>query len=181
MRRLTHSAAFLAVVLLSVPALPAQSTSAPAAEKTRKEKARPKEKEKAPPKVYTNDDLEATGTRPSNVQNATAQGAEPYSPPPAAANVPDQSSEPPPTGPQMTEQEARIKELEETIKSLEADAKAILWQYLQSGDTNEILRLKAQQQGILEQIEQTKAELARVKGEAGSGPPPTTTPTPPPG
>ena len=183
MRRVTPFIPFLAVVFLAVPAA-AQSGSTPADGQARKEKAKPKEKEKekAPPKVYTNDDLEATSTRPSNVQNATAQGAEPYNPPPEPDAPPAEEPPPPaPEGPQMTEEERQIKEAEETVKSLEQTANALLWQYLQSGDTNEILRLKEEQRGVLEQLEQAKADLARLKGQATTPPPPTPAPTPPPG
>ena len=78
----------------------------------------------------------------------------------------------------MSERDMRLKEAEDNVKSLEQTANALLWQYLQSGDSNEIMRLKAEQQGVLEQLEQAKAELARIKAEDGS---PAAAPTPPPG
>ena len=174
------------VTFVSLLALPRPSVGqSPAAEKQSKEKAKreqeKKDQEKKAPKVYTNDDLEATSERPSAVQNATAQGAPPPPPPREPSTRDETSPEPTPLSPsqEISEQDRRIKEAEENIKALDQAANALLWQYLQSTDTYEILRLKGEQQEILDQLEKAKAELARLKGESTGMP--TATPTPPPG
>ena len=66
------------------------------------------------------------------------------------------------------------------MKALDDQANQLLWLYLQSNDTNEILRMKAEQQEVLERLKEAKAELARLKGEAGAGGP-APTPTREPG
>lgn len=45
---------------------------------------------------------------------------------------------------------------EEHVKELDSQAQTLLWQYLQSTDTYEILRLKAEQQEILDQLPDAK-------------------------
>jgi hypothetical protein len=132
---------------------------------------------KAPPRVFTNDDLEATKDKPSAVQNLTATGGETAydhapesSPAPEPAPTPDPNAPPP-----LTPEQERIQQLQNDIAGLDAQAKQLLWQQLQSTDTNEILRLKAEQQGVLDQLETARAELARLRGE---GPPATATPEP---
>lgn len=134
---------------------------------------------KGTPRVFTNDDLEADKDK-SKVQDLRATGGEPYEPPEPLADVPKPLEEP---TPEPDPKLARVTELEREIQTLDASAKAILWQYLQSNDSNEIMRLKAEQQEMLNRIEEAKAELAQLKGEAASGTPrlPTPTPTPPPG
>jgi hypothetical protein len=76
-----------------------------------------------------------------------------------------------------TEDERRIADAEANVKALDEQAKQLLWEYLQSTDTNEIMRLKAEQQQVLEQLEAAKAELARLKA-TGEGAPAGPTPTP---
>ena len=71
-------------------------------------------------------------------------------------------------------------EAEKHVQDLESQAQALLWQYLQSTDTNEILRLKAEQQEILDQIPDAKkaaeeaqkalADFEREAGQAGVPP-----------
>ena len=80
-----------------------------------------------------------------------------------------------------TEEQRRIEEVEANVKALDAQAKELLWTYLQSTDTNEILRLKAEQQEVLDRLEAAKAELARLKGQATGSSGPTPEPTRPPG
>jgi hypothetical protein len=129
--------------------------------------------------VFTNDDLETARKKGGGVQDLRATGGEPYEPPDAAPEV---SAPPPEPTPEPDPQAQRMRELEAEIKNLDEGAKALLWQYLQSTDTNEILRLKAEQQDVLNRLEEAKAELARLKGEAtGPAAAPTATPTPPPG
>lgn len=137
----------------------------------------PTPRPKATPRVFTNDDLEASKDK-GNVQDLQATGVEPYEPPEPIADPP---TPPPEPTPEPDPRVQRIGELEKEIQTLDASAKAILWQYLQSGDSNEILRLKAEQQAMLERIEAAKAELAELKGEAIGPRLPTPTPTPPPG
>lgn len=130
---------------------------------------------KPTPRVFTNDDLEAGKDKPSAVQDLKATGTEPYEPPAEAPKPPpEETPEPDPQAQRLAQAEARVKELDES-------AKALLWQYLQSTDSNEILRLKAEQQEILSELEAAKADLARLRGEAGTPAEPTATPTPPPG
>lgn len=129
------------------------------------------------PRVFTNDDLEAGKDKPSPVQDLKAHGGSDYEPPaPAAATpapLPEETPEPDPEVQKLAELEARIK-------SLDDSAKALLWQYLQSNDTNEILQLKAEQKEVLNQLEEARAELVRLKA-AGPATAPQATPTPPPG
>lgn len=138
---------------------------------------------KAPPRVFTNDDLEESRKKPSAVQNLAATGgttsyehasevAEPLVTP-----TPDPDEKPP-----LSPEQERIEQLEKDIAALDAQAKQLLWQYLQSTDTNEILRLKAEQQGILDQLAASKAELARLREQGPATPAPVEpNPTRPPG
>lgn len=168
---------FVLVASLSgwVAAAPDKPTPTP----TPKATPSPKKPKDAPKRVFTNDDLEAGRDKPSKVQDASATGGatrweEPPTPPPEPQ---PESTEPADT---RTEEQRRIDEVEAQVKGLDDQAKQLLWAYLQSTDTNEILRLKAEQQEVLDQLEVAKAELARLKGQAASGEP-TPTPTPPPG
>ena len=131
----------------------------------------------APKRVFTNDDLEAFREKPSAVQDLSAVGM----PPPlsAPANAEPAQDAPTPEDPRA-EQERRIQEQEAQVKALDDQANQLLWLYLQSSDTNEILRLKAEQQEVLDRLKQAKADLARLKGEAGSDAP-APTPTRQPG
>lgn len=129
-------------------------------------------------KVFTNDDLEAGRDKPSSVQDLRATGGDPYQPPEPLQDVVTPS---PTETPEPDPQSQRITQLEADIQSLDATAKSLLWQFLQSGDTNEILRLKAEQAEILKQLEEAKVELARLKSEGGARPTPDTSPSPPPG
>jgi hypothetical protein len=152
---------FALVALLSswdsASAAEPKPTPTPAAKKA-------KEKEK-PKRVFTNDDLEATKDKPSAVQDLTATGMvrqdEPVRPAPQASEpeAPATPEDP------RSEEERRIDEVAATVKDLDDRANALLWQYLQSTDTYEIMRLKAEQQEVLDQLAAARAELARLKGE----------------
>jgi hypothetical protein len=50
----------------------------------------------------------------------------------------------------------QLAEAEAHVKDMDSQAQALLWQYLQSTDTYEILRLKAEQQEIFDQIPDAK-------------------------
>jgi hypothetical protein len=167
------------LLLVLAAALAGWATAAPEVPKptptpTPRSSTAVKKPKDAPKRVFTNDDLEATKDKPSAVQDLSATGgattmpAEPVRPP----ETPDEPTPPTDT---RTEEERRIAEAEATVKALDEQANQLLWEYLQSTDTNEILRLKAEQQEVLDRLEAAKAELARLKGEAGSGPPPTPT------
>lgn len=167
---------------LRVPILGILATASLVSAQTPKPSPKPAKKE--PPRVFTNDDLEAARKRPSNVQDLSATSGDSGNTPGGYANVPaapEPSSEPTPTPPPSADEQLRqqIAGVEERIKSLDERAKQILWQYLQSTDTNEILALKAEQKQILEEIDSAKAELARLRGEQPTTPTPD--PTPPPG
>lgn len=145
----------------------------------------PKRKDGAPPRVFTNDDLEAARKKPSNVQDLTAtqdsgstQGG--YST--GVGTAPGApAAEPTPVAPSADDQlRQQIAAAEERVRALDGRAKELLWQTLQSTDTYEILRLKEEQKGVLDELEQAKAELARLRGEQPSGSP-TPEPTPAPG
>jgi hypothetical protein len=132
----------------------------------------------APKRVFTNDDLEAFREKPSAVQDLSAVGMPPPPIEPVSGSEPAQDAPPPEDA--RTEQQRRIEEAEAEVKALDDQANQLLWLYLQSSDTNEILRLKAEQQEVLDRLKQTKADLARLKGEAGSDAP-APTPTRQPG
>jgi hypothetical protein len=53
-----------------------------------------------------------------------------------------------------------VTQAEEHVKDLDSQAQALLWQYLQSTDTNEILSLKAEQQEILDQLPDARKAVA---------------------
>ena len=130
-----------------------------------------------PKRVFTNDDLEAGREKPSNVQDLSATGSTPYYEPPQEhpQDSQDQPIAPPDPGAALAQQ---IAEMEATIKSLDDQANQLLWTYLQSTDTNEILRLKAEQKEVLDRKKEMEAELARLKSGAGpeAGPTPTREP-----
>jgi hypothetical protein len=168
----------LALSLLAAASLVAAQAARPTPRPTP-----PPAKRKDPPRVFTNDDLEAARKKPSNVQDlsatpgttesgyATGGGAAPDAPTP----------EPTPTPPSAEdEQRAQIAAAEERVRSLDQRANEILWQYLRSTDTNEILALKAEQKQVLDELEAAKADLARLRGQQPSGAP-TPEPTPIPG
>lgn len=132
----------------------------------------------ATPRVFTNDDLEAAKKKGGGVQDLRATGVEPYEPP-----EPLQDPQPLPDAqptPEPDPQAERIAYLESQIKILDDAAKQLLWGYLGSTDTNEILRLKSQQQEILTQIDALKAELAELRGQSTGRPAGAATPTPTP-
>jgi hypothetical protein len=96
----------------------------------------------------------------------------------AAPEAPTPEPTPPPPS---AEEELRLQIVaaEERVKSLDQRANEILWQYLRSDDTNEILALKAEQKQVLDELESAKAELARLRGQQPSGTPtPEATPIP---
>ena len=165
--------------LLCLAGLSARAGQAPASSPKAKPAPTATPTPAATPRVFTNDDLEAAKKKGGGTQDLTAKGAQPYEPPPPL----DEVELPTPTPePGLDPEAQRIADLETQIKNLDESAKAILWTYLQSNDTNEILRLKAEQQEILNQLDAAKAELAQLKGEATGRPvQPTATPTPPPG
>jgi hypothetical protein len=168
----------LILALASVPLAGGAVAQTPKPRPTPTPAARPSAPpRKAPPRVFTNDDLEATKDKPSAVQDLTATGGETayeHAPENSAASEPAPTpnpNEPPP----LTPEQERIQQLQNDIAGLDAQAKQLLWQQLQSTDTYEIMRLKTEQQGVLDQLETAKAELARLRGE---GPPATATPEP---
>jgi hypothetical protein len=140
-------------------------------EKRRQEKRAPA----TPPKSYTNDDLrkpdEAASPAPPKAGAARKQAATPAPPPPP---------EPPPPAPVDTrstaeqldegswreraaQRRAAVKGLEEQVKELDAEAGRLLWQSLQSTDTNEIMALRAQQQEVLTSLEAARKALVEAK------------------
>jgi hypothetical protein len=139
--------------------------------------ATPATKKPPPKRVFTNDDLEAAREKPSAVQDLSAVGMPQTYEPPANA---EPAQDAPPAEDPRAEQARRVQEAEEQVKALDDQANQLLWLYLQSTDTNEILRLKAEQQEVLDRLKEAKAELARLKGEAGSDAP-APTPTRQPG
>jgi hypothetical protein len=171
------------VLLLSVAS--ASLAAAQSARPTPRPTAVPKRKDGAPPRVFTNDDLEAARKKPSNVQDLSATqdgGATEGGYATGVGRAPEApAAEPTPTPPSAEDQlRQQIAATEERLKSLDERAKQLLWQILQSTETNQILSLKADQQQVLEEIESVKLELARLRGEQ---PPaaPTPEPTPIPG
>jgi len=136
-----------------------------------------------PKRVFTNDDLDEARKRPSAVQDLQAkEGTVGYEhadgstePSPAYQPTPE------PTQTFEEQQQQQIAAAEEQVRQLDARAKELLWQQLQSTDTYEIMRLKQEQQEVLNQLEAAKAELARVRGEAPAPGAPTPEPTRQPG
>jgi hypothetical protein len=154
---------------------PGSAQSLGEAAKAQSDKPKAKSKEKGPPRVFTNDDLEQARKRPSAVQDLQAKDGTVGYEHAGSASVPDPQPTPPPTPTFEEQQQGEIAAAEQRLRDLEARAKELLWQQLQSTDTYEIMRLKTEQQDILAQIETAKAELARLRGE---GPPSTATPEP---
>jgi len=77
-------------------------------------------------------------------ENATSSGGDPLAGPP------------PGWGERAQTLRDDVSSAEAKVKDLESQAQSLLWQYLQSTDTNEILRLKADQQDIIDQIPDAK-------------------------
>lgn len=169
---------FVVVASLSgwVMAAPVEPKATP----TPAPKATPSAK-KTPKRAFTNDDLEAGREKPSPVQDLSATGATmppPYEPAVTQENTPPEEAA---QGGDTPTDAARIEEAEANVKALDAQAKELLWAYLQSTDSNEILRLKAEQQEVLDRLEAAKADLARLKGQATGSSGPAPEPTRPPG
>jgi hypothetical protein len=180
-RELGRTVRRLAALVLSLLGA-ASLVAAQAARPTPRPTPPPKRKE-GPPRVFTNDDLEAARKRPSNVQDLSATSGTTDSGYAAGASRAPEAPTPVPTpAPPSAEEEQRqqIAAAEERVKALDQRAKEILWQYLRSDDTNEILALKAEQKQVMDELESAKAELARLRGEQPSGTP-TPEPTPIPG
>lgn len=164
-------AAFLSPV--AVDAADARKPS-PTPTPTPAPKASPSVAKPATKRVFTNDDLEAGREKPSAVQDLSATGGTPYEP--ARETLPDTQDQP--LEDPAAAAARQIAEMEATIKALDDQANQLLWAYLQSTDTNEILRLKAEQKEVLDRKKEAEAELARMRGEAAE---PAPTPTREPG
>lgn len=135
----------------------------------------PSPKEETP--TYTGDDLDRLAGRTPG-EDATKPSPSPPPPPDvprvneneAATSVPDlpvvraregnDAEGPEPALGSWAERaqalRERAKQAEDHVKDLDSQAQTLLWQYLQSTDTYEILRLKAEQQEILDQIPDAK-------------------------
>lgn len=176
----TRTLGAFAAALLVVPFALAAAAATPQATPTptAKPSPRPSPKASGTPRVFTNEDLEAGRQKPSAVQDLRATGGEPYV---APEPLPDVVAPSPTETPEPDPRAQRLAELEAEVKSLDESAKALLWQYLQSGDTNEILRLKAEQEAILARLEEAKKQLAELKGEYVPPATPESPATPPPG
>jgi hypothetical protein len=57
----------------------------------------------------------------------------------------------------------QVTQAEEHAKDLDSRAQTLLWQYLQSTDTNEILSLKAEQQEVLDQLPDAKKAVEEAQ------------------
>jgi hypothetical protein len=144
--------------------------------------AKPKATPVPPKRVFTNEDLEEGRKKPSAVQDLQAKGGTVgyvHANESAPSAGPAPTPEPTPTYEEQLQQQ--IAAAEQRVRDLDARAKELLWQYLQSTDTSEINRLKAEQQEVLNELEAAKADLARIKGEppppgGGSAPEPTRQP-----
>jgi hypothetical protein len=168
--------ACLAALLVALLAAGGSAVAAQASKPT--PRSSPPAKRKEPPRVFTNDDLEESRKKPSNVQDLSATPGTTDSGYLAGASaVPEGPAAQPTPVPPSPEDEhrAQIAAAEERIKALDERAKQLLWQYLQSTDTNEILALKAEQKQVLDELESAKADLARLRDQQPSG-----TPTPEP-
>lgn len=167
---------FFAASALVLVASSAGAQSPQPSPKPRGEAGKPRATPVPPKRVFTNDDLEESRKKPSAVQDLQAkEGTVKYEH--AREDAPNPSSEPTPDPtPTFEEQhQQQVAAAEEQVRQLDERAKELLWQYLQSNDTNEISRLKAEQQQVLNQLEAAKADLERVRGAAprpGSGPAP---------
>jgi TolA-binding protein len=154
---------------LFAPVIAAQSPAP--SPRPRADAGKPKATPVPPKRVFTNDDLEAGRTKPSAVQDLQAKEGTGVGYEHAREDAPSPSSEPTPEPtPTLEEQhQQQVTAAEEQVRQLDERAKELLWQYLQSSDTNEINRLKAEQQEVLNQLEAAKADLARI--QAGAPPP----------
>ena len=56
-----------------------------------------------------------------------------------------------------------VAEAERRVQELDSRAQELLWQYLQSTDTNEILSLKAEQQEILDQLPEARKAVDEAR------------------
>jgi hypothetical protein len=148
-------------VLIALLALaPAYVQAQSLGEAAAKEKERRKEqetKEKQKPRTYSNDDLGPEQKDKKAPLNGTEAGP---------ATIEHLEGTPPgkvaeEKGWRSRAESARsaVKKAQERVESLDAQAKQLLNQRLLSTDTNEILRLQAEQKGVLDQIEVAKQEV----------------------
>ncbi|HWX23961.1 MAG TPA: hypothetical protein VN083_02925 [Vicinamibacteria bacterium] len=163
-RDITRGAWLLFLVLIPGVASSQNLGDAAAREKARRkdEEARAKEK----PKVYTNEDLRSG--KPKGTKEGSSGASEPSAPQPlepeSTRRRPNAGSE----AEQIWREKGKaahdtLKQAEERLASLDSQASRLLGQRIQSTDTNEILRLAAEQQGVLDEMERTKQEIAAAK------------------
>lgn len=153
-------------------AAPVASAQAPSPSPTPRPAAKPARPPNVPPpkRVFTNDDLEEARKRPSAVQDLQAkEGTVGYEHADGSEPSPVVQPTPEPTPSQDEQRQQQIAAAEESVRQLDAQAKELLWRQLQSTDTYEIMRLRQEQQEVLNQLEAAKAELARIRGEAPAG------------
>ena len=149
----------LTVLLLLLTPVVARAQSL--ADAAAKETARRKEKEaKEKAQTYTNDDLD----------HGVKKSASPSPAPPAQTASTNEA--PPLPSPNKEEASWRsraesarngVKQAESKVASLEAQAQDLLTKRLLSTDTNEILRLSAEQKDVLDQIGPAKEEVETAK------------------
>jgi hypothetical protein len=127
---------------------------------------------------YTGDDLDRLAGRKPGETPSKPPVAAPTPPPASRAeetSVPDipvqpvdeNAESPEASGGSWADRAQAMREAvtqaEERVKELDSQAQALLWEYLQSTDTNEILRLKAEQQAILDQIPEARKSVEEAR------------------
>src|SRR5579862_1630075 len=148
----------LVVLALLVPASsPAQSLSDAAA----REKARRKEQEaKSKPHSYSNEDL-----GPEQKDKKPKSGEETQGAPAAALGpvMPAQSDEEKIWRSRAESARGAVKKAEDRVAGLDAKAKELLNQRILSTDTNEILRLMAEQKDVLDELGTARQDVEAAK------------------
>lgn len=183
MRRLSFLA--LLASLLAASALQAQQGglgAAAAREKQRREEA---QKKGGAGKAYTNDDLskvEATTATPATPQRSQDAGRRERRGDGSSlrerapgGGVRSSESDEEASGPQGKGQDAwrteaqqkreAVKSAEQKVEVLQRRNESLLAEILGSTDTNQILRLRAQQQSLNEELEAAQRELSGVRQE----------------
>lgn len=173
MRRLMGLVVALA---FAAGSLPAQSLGELAAKEKRRREEEQK-KNKGPARVITTEDLAkvtastATAAAPALAQDLGARRARSE----AAAETESSESEGGASGPggrdektwraQAAEAREAVRGAEQTAQSLERQIAKLFGEIQRSTDTNEILRLRAEQKDLEEELERTKQELAKARQE----------------
>jgi hypothetical protein len=150
----------LALALLFPLPVGAQSLGdAAAKENARRKEAEAKQKQKPP--TYSNDDLEHPGA--PKTKDASPSPVPPPTPFTDPNHAPVSQKDEASWRARAATARAGVKAAQDKVASLEAQSQNLLTKRLLSTDTNEILRLSAEQKVIIDQIEPAKGAVEAAR------------------